>query len=355
MAEKYIDQVDRRFMDKARQILSDLPQYVEKFANEKYEYETKPSTIYAYMIDIRAFLTHFAKQLGVPLKDITVSDLARISRQDHVDYLASLRSSGYGLQARNRLQAAVIGLYDYLINAQIYDIDYNIPKSIPRAKEPKKNTIDYFTDEDLTTIKKSLDEGEGLSGRQRSYYKSNEQRDNLVVVLLLTTGMRVSELVGINIQDFRRNYTEVDIVRKEHATQTVYLSDEARDAVLTYMNGERKKLLEKAKKQLPELYQDCVDPLLLTVRGNYAGRISTVAVERLVKTHAHDTDSKTRSCHTFRRTYGSSVLAATQNLALTQALLGHSSPQTTQAHYARASQTAQQDVAGIIKLRETPE
>ena len=47
MAEKYIDQVDRRFMDKARQILSDLPQYVEKFANEKYKYETKPSTIYA--------------------------------------------------------------------------------------------------------------------------------------------------------------------------------------------------------------------------------------------------------------------------------------------------------------------
>ena len=58
------------------------------------------------------------------------------------------------------------------------------------------------------------------------------QRDNMVTTILLTTGIRVSELVGINLEDFRKDYTEVEIIRKERTEQTIYLSEEARQAIL---------------------------------------------------------------------------------------------------------------------------
>ena len=66
-------------------------------------------------------------------------------------------------------------------------------------------------------------------------------------------------------------------------------------------------------------------PLLLTVRGKYAGRISTVAVERLVKTHAANTEAKAKTPHAFRRTYGSNLLNDEKygDLGLTAELLGH--------------------------------
>ena len=86
---------------------------------------------------------------------------------------------------------------------------------------PRKTTIDYFSDDDLTTIKKSLDNGEGMEKKKKTYYKDHMQRDNMVITILLTTGIRVFELVGINLEDFRKDYTEVEIIRKERSEQTI--------------------------------------------------------------------------------------------------------------------------------------
>ena len=95
-------------------------------------------------------------------------------------------------------------------------------------------------------------------------------------------------------------------------------------------------------------------PLLLTVRGKYAGRISTVAVERLVKTHAANTEAKAKTPHAFRRTYGSNLLNDEQygDLGLTAELLGHSNPSTTLAFYSRASQERRKDASEAMHFRE---
>ena len=357
MPEHFIDQTDDRFMDKTRNVLEELPDYVSDFLNEKYVNGAKPSTIYGYAIDIKGFLNYFSVKMNTPVKDISVDQLAAIRRREHVEYLAKLRSSGYSIQARSRVQSAATGLYDYLINSGEYLIDSNILKSIPRTKLPRKSTVDYFSDDDLTTIKKSLDKGEGLTKKKSEYYKEHSQRDNLVITVLLTTGMRVSELVGINLEDFRRDYTEVEIIRKERTEQTIYLSEEARTAILEYIDGERKQLLEKAKKELPDLYQDCRSPLLLTVRGKYAGRISTVAIERLVKTHAANTDAKTKTPHSFRRTFGSNMLNDENfgDLGLTAELLGHSNPSTTLEFYSRTSQDRRKNASEAIRFRKDEE
>ena len=354
MAEPFINQTDKRNMDKTRNILDDLPEYVSDFLNEKYVNGAKPSTIYGYAIDIKGFLVHFSGLLDTSVKDISVEQLAAIKRREHVAYLAALRSSGYSIQARNRVQSAVSGLYDWLINSGEYLIDSNILKSIPRPKMPRKTTIDFFSDNDLTTIKKSLDEGEGMNKKKKTYYKDHMQRDNMVITILLTTGIRVSELVGINLEDFKKDYTEVEIIRKERTEQTIYLSEEARQAILDYIEGERKQLLEKARTELPELYEDCRSPLLLTVRGKYAGRISTVAVERLVKTHAANTEAKAKTPHAFRRTYGSNLLNDEKygDLGLTAELLGHSNPATTLAFYSRTSQERRKDASEAMHFRE---
>ena len=97
-------------------------------------------------------------------------------------------------------------------------------------------------------------------------------------------------------------------------------------------------------------------PLLLTVRGKYAGRITTVAVEWLVKTHAANTEAKAKTPHAFRRTYGSNLLNDEKygDLGLTAELLGHSNPATTLNLYCRASQERRHvsipEVSGICLI-----
>ena len=79
----------------------------------------------------------------------------------------------------------------------------------------------------------------------------------------------------------------------------------------------------------------------------YAGRISTVAVERLVKTHAANTEAKAKTPHAFRRTYGSNLLndEKYEDLGLTAELLNHSNPSTMLAFYSRASQERRKDAS----------
>ena len=352
MARKYIDQTDARYMDKARNVLETLPEYVSTYLNEKYAFHIKPSTLYAYCIDLKQFFDYFSGTLQVPSAEITVNHLKNIRRKEHVEYIVFLRTHNYNDSAIRRSQSSITGLFEYLVNSDEFDLDYNIPKSIPRPKLSRDKRIDTFSDQDIAAIQESVDASRAQSNHEKAYYKNHVQRDNLVITLLLTTGMRVSELVGINIGDFRQDYHVVDIIRKERTRQTIYLSDEARTSVLEYIEGERKELMKKAKQNLPDLYQDCKDPLLLTVRGHYAGRISTVAVERLVKMHSSETEALKKSPHQFRRTYGSSIYHETQNIGLTAELLGHSSPDVTFRYYAREDEKRQKESAGTVKFRK---
>ena len=357
MADRYIDQLDARNMDKVQAFLEDMPDYVHHYIAEKYAYHTKPSTLAAYLNDLAVFFAYFSKHLQKAPVDITVADLAAIKRREHVDFISWVRMTGGKNkkdmdQAVRRYQTSVSGLYDYLIQSGDYEgIDANIPKSIPRPKIARNETIDTFTDSDVDLIRASVEHHEGLSKKQSDYYAQHYQRDNMTITLLLTTGMRVSEIVGINLGDFRKDFKELLITRKERTQQVIFLSDEAAEAVREYIEGERAELLKLAAQIARPMLQDCKDPLILTVRKGYAGRISVRSVERLAKAHASLTDSWKKSPHSYRRTYGSYIYHTTGNIGLAAELLGHSDPSVTASAYASKDIERQKASAGLVKFK----
>ena len=63
MPEKhFIDETDARYMDKARDVLQELPDYVTEYMNEKYVFHTKPATMYGYAVDLRGFFKYFSEE-----------------------------------------------------------------------------------------------------------------------------------------------------------------------------------------------------------------------------------------------------------------------------------------------------
>lgn len=87
----------------------------------------------------------------------------------------------------------------------------------------------------------NVEYGDGLTERQKKYHEKNKVRDLALLSLMLSTGMRVSECVGIDIHDIDFDNMRIKIIRKGGKEAFVYFSDEACEALIKYLE-ERKNL-----------------------------------------------------------------------------------------------------------------
>ena len=184
--------------------------------------------------------------------------------------------------------------------------------------------------------------GNQLTGQKKVYYEKTRTRDLAILTLLLGTGIRVSECVGLDIQDVDFKNDGITVTRKGGNQMVVYFGDEVRNALENYLETER-----AAATPLPSHE----NALFLSTQRK---RIGVQAVENMVKKYARQvTPNKKITPHKLRSTYGTNLYKETGDIYLVADVLGHKDVNTTRKHYAAIDEERRKQAASAVKLRES--
>lgn len=348
----YQDNKNKYTTLKMREILKELPSYVSDFSRGM-EHTCSANTRLAYIYDTRVFFEYIYKEIPElsqlnSLKDITLSDLAEITPKDIEKYLEYLTyyekdqkpnhtiSYQNGQNGKARKLASLKTFYNYFYRQQLIDKNPTSFVDMPRIYE--KPIIKLEIDE-VANLLDIVENGDKLTNKQKIYHKYTQKRDLALFALLLGTGIRVSECVGINVEDIDFNYNGIKITRKGGDSTIIYFSEEVEKILREYLE-EREKLVCK----------DLDNPLFLSMQNK---RLSVRSVQILVKKYTTLlTNLKKITPHKLRTTYGTQLYQETGDIYLVADVLGHKDVNTTRKHYAKMDDQRKRMAASVVKLRE---
>ena len=182
--------------------------------------------------------------------------------------------------------------------------------------------------------------GEKLTGQSRAYYEKTKIRDLAIVTLLLGTGIRVSECVGLDIEDVDFRNNGIRVIRKGGNESIVYFGTEVEKALTNYI--EERKTINPAPGHEHALFYSM-----------QRKRINVRSVENLVEKYTSAiTSVKKITPHKLRSTYGTSLYRETGDIYLVADVLGHKDVNTTRRHYAAMDEERRRKAAGAVRLRE---
>ena len=195
----------------------------------------------------------------------------------------------------------------------------------------------------MATRPAALEAGTKLTEKELAYHKKTKLRDVALLTLLLGTGIRVSECVGLDITDVNFEVNGIKIRRKGGYEAIVYFGDEVETALLDY--------LEEREHVIPAEGHE--NALFLSLQNR---RMAVRSVENLVKKYASRvTTLKKITPHKLRSTYGTSLYKETGDIYLVADVLGHKDVNTTRKHYAAQADERRRQAANVVRLRSDGE
>ena len=346
---KYNEQVDIENIKKLRTMLSELPAFFKDFFRG-IEPRTQSRTQIAYAYDIKIFLQFLLEEnpsikksyksvTEIPisvLESLTVTDI-----EEYMEYLKYRDTDGKKISnkenAIKRKISTLKSVFKYFYRTE--KLRENIMERVQLPKLHSKEIIRLDIDEVAMMIDEA-ERGEGLSDRQRAYHEKTKVRDVALLSLLLGTGIRVSECVGLDISDVDFKNNGILIHRKGGKEVTVYFSDEVKEALQNYYD-ERVLILEESGHE---------GAFFLSMQNK---RLSVRSVENLVKKYAKIISPlKKITPHKLRSTYGTNLYKETGDIYLVADVLGHSDVNTTKKHYAAIEDDRRRSARNVVKLRE---
>ncbi len=282
-------------------------------------------TVDEYFLDLRNFFRYLKHQRGIvpsateidtiSIDDINLDFVSSVTLTDVYGYMSYLSrdraahpkcdTTSYGLSAASRARkvAAIRSFYKYLTS---------------KAKVLKENPMQDLDSPRLKkTLPKYLNMDESIELLE-SVDGKNSIRDYCILTLFLNCGLRISELVNLNVTDIRDN--QLRVLGKGNKERILYLNDACQSAIDDWL--EERSTLALVDK----------NPLFITLQNRK--RISTAAVHKLVKKHisAAGLDSTQYSSHKLRHTAATLMLQNGVDVRTLQEVLGHDHLNTTQIY-----------------------
>ena len=240
-APTYYDDLNARQTIKLRELIRTLPPFAKDFFRA-IDSTTQVRTRIAYAYDIRVFF-HFLMEenpayRNYSIQDFQVPDLDRIESVDleeYMEYLKVYESDDNHKHMQNteqgvfRKMSALRSFYAYYYKRQLIEKNPTLLVDMPKIRE--KEIIRLEPDEVASLLDFVEKGGEHLTGQRRAYYEKTKERDLAIITLLLGTGIRVSELVGLNLDDVDFRSNGLHVIRKGRKEMTVYFGNEVADAL----------------------------------------------------------------------------------------------------------------------------
>ena len=346
----YHEQTNIDYTLRLRDILRTLPPFTHDFFRA-IEPTSSIRTRMNYAYDIRVFYHYLMENNPVysryAVQQFTAADLERLQPVDIEEYMEYLKvykrdddeTMVNGDKGLARKMSALRTFYGYYYKRQMISSNPTLLVEMPKIHE--KAIIRLDADEVSMLLDFVESAGDKLTGQSLTYYNKTKSRDLAILTLLLGTGIRVSECVGLDLNhiDFKNN--GITVTRKGGNQMVVYFGDEVAHALSQYIEGDR-----KAVTPLP----GHENALFLSTRRR---RMGVQAVENMVKKYAKQvTPNKKITPHKLRSTYGTSLYKETGDIYLVADVLGHKDVNTTKKHYAAIDEDRRRMAASAVKLRE---
>ena len=357
-SNRYRDETDAKRILQIREITRGLPQACSDFLRS-IAISTSTLTRLAYAIDLNTFF-HFLHEERVefsqkPLHLMNDQDLEKLTRSDivaYTEYLTYYLKNADDVSVPNKVfvnhelaikrkLCTIRSFYDYLFKNQ--RIASNVTELVPLPKIHEKPII-RLSKEEMVRMLDQAQNGDQLTSHQQKFQKITAKRDFAILSLFLGTGIRVSELVGMNIADVDLENNAFIVTRKGGNQVVLYFPPEVAEALAEYME-ERKRTEAVAGHE---------EALFLSLQRR---RITQRAVQNLVKKYASvAAPLKSRiSPHKLRSTYATNLYNETGDIYLVADVLGHTSVDTTRKHYADMTDARRRMAAEHVHLPGDPD
>lgn len=345
----YHQQKDIENVKHLRDLIKELPPFCGDFFRG-IEPRTSSRTRIAYAYDLKVFFDFLQKENSflnkLEPKAISLDHLDNLKVVDIEEYMEYLK---YRFNDKNkeitnkergimRKISSLKSFYNYYYRNERLQNNPAALVQLPKLHEKEIIRLDI---DEVALLLDQVENGEALTDRQKSYHAKTKIRDLALLTLLLGTGIRVSECVGLDINDIDLKNGGIRIIRKGGKEVMVYFGSEVEDALLDYLE-ERKQIIAEEGHE---------NALFLSLQKK---RIAVRSVENLVKKYSKlVTPLKKITPHKLRSTYGTSLYKETGDIYLVADVLGHSDVNTTKKHYAAIEDDRRRSARNKVKLRES--
>lgn len=346
----YHTQIDKENTLKLRELLKELPPFARDYFRA-IGTTASSRTRLSYAYDLKIFFQYLLKE-NPAFKDLTMADLQvdvldrleAVDIEEYQEYLKVYQSQDTGLENTNgergikRKMSALRSFYAYYYKRELIRSNPTLLVDMPKLHD--KSIVKLDPNEVAALLDHIEHAGDTLTGQKKTYYEKTKERDLAIFTLLLGTGIRVSECVGLDVEDIDLQNNGLKVHRKGGNEMIVYFGDEVAQALLDYLE------IRKGITPLPGHEH----ALFYSTQRR---RISVKAVENLVKKYAREiTTTKKITPHKLRSTYGTALYEETGDIYLVADVLGHKDVNTTRKHYADMGDAHRRKAASAVRLRE---
>ncbi|MFP5134904.1 tyrosine recombinase XerC [Bacteroides salyersiae] len=264
----------------------------------RYERNYSEKTVLAYGEDISQ-LREFAQE------EIGDFNPAEVTPELIREWIVSLMDKGYASTSVNRKLSSLRSFYKFLLKKKVVLVDPLRKITGPKNKKPLPS---FLKENEMNRLLDDTDFGEGFEGR----------RDHLIIEMFYATGIRLSELIGLDDKDVDFSASLLKVTGKRNKQRLIPFGDELKEGMLEYVNVRNEQVLESGgaffvRKNGERLYKNLVYNL---VKRNLS-KVVTL---------------KKRSPHVLRHTFATTMLNNEAELGAVKELLGHSSLATTEIY-----------------------
>jgi len=343
----YHDQFAIDTNKKIRELLRSLPSFCIYYFRGV-EPTTQARTRLAYAYDLIVFFHYLKTETSLckdrEITDLDISILDEITPaviQDFLDYLKVYNNQNDSERSNserglNRKMACIRSFYRYFYEMEMIRTN---PASIVRLPKTHDKDIIRLEGNEISDLLDAVDSGANMTKQQKAYHEKTRIRDLALITLLPGTGIRVSECVGLDINDVDFKNHGLKITRKGGNQVVVYFGDEVETALSNYLT-ERLGIVPLPGHE---------EAFFLSIQRK---RLSVHSVENLVKKYASQiTQLKKITPHKLRSTYGTQLYRETGDIYLVADVLGHSDVNTTKKHYAALEDERRRSARNKVTLR----
>jgi integrase/recombinase XerC len=351
---------DQKANEKLRQLQLELPRLCTDFFRSISQ-TTSALTRQAYAYDLRLFFRYLSLEeidfAGSPPKFMSAEHMKKVTArhiegfQEYLQYyirqsedktkesekiiLAAVQNRELGIM---RKLSSVRSFFDFLFRNEM--IPSNVTALVSMPKRHSKPIL-FMETEEVIRMMDAIDSGDGFTKGHRSYLRNTRTRDMAIMMMFLGTGIRVSELVGLDLDHLNFADNSFMVTRKGGNQTILYFPDTVAVLLQQYLS-------EREKVTTLEGHEHA---LFLSLQKR---RITQRAVENLVKKYAllGAPLKKKLSPHKLRSTFGTNLYQETGDIYLVADTLGHADVNTTRKHYAAMSDAKRREAAKRIRLPE---
>ena len=343
----YFTERDLKNLEKIKQLQKELPECCSDFLLG-IEGNSSVLTRRAYCYDMITFFSFLknecSKFKGKKVIEFTYEDINKITDRDIEHYLSYLsgftRDNGKTYtnseKTKSRKFACIRAMFKFFYKKN--NITQNVTEKVNPPKTHEKEIVRLEVDE-VANLLDYVENGDKLTKMQQSFHEHTAKRDVAILTLFLGTGIRISELVGLDITDIDFNQKGFTITRKGGNRVILYFGEEVEKALQEYLKERlANKHIGKDEKAL-----------FLSLQNR---RMSVRTVELLVKKYSKlVTNLKRITPHKLRSTYGTNLYKETGDIYVVADVLGHKDVNTTKKYYAAITDDIRRSVANKVKLR----